>query len=70
MGYFAQLIYKIRVAEGRKMGNCSFFLKRSEVIIGDPGRPVDLLGESATGREHPHGRVKPAGRHHDQENQD
>ena len=29
----------------------------------DPGRPVDLRGESVTGREHPTRRVKPAGRH-------
>ena len=29
----------------------------------DPGRPVDLRGESVTGREHPARRVKPAGRH-------
>ncbi|HQC13144.1 MAG TPA: hypothetical protein PKY15_07270 [Methanoregulaceae archaeon] len=52
------------------MGNCSFFLERSDVIVDDTGRPVDLRGESATGREHPHWRVKPAGRYHDQDNQD
>src|SRR5690606_9442263 len=42
MGYFAELIYNIRVAEGRKTGTCSFFLERPEVIIDGPGRPVDL----------------------------